>query len=977
MKFHQGFVIITLLFLSGLFYEVRANSPLESLRISAGDEAENEKKALQAEVLVRKSEDQALAQIRDLLKRHRGEALEVELLFRLAELHMRRARTDRFFEIHRHSETVTKLAPQQVKKASQRREIRSAINTYEGIRRRFPKYQQMDLVLFNNAFARQLINEDRAAEKVYWEIIAKHPNSYLVPDAHLAIGEINFERRSYQKALDHFLKIEQYPASRAYAYGMYKASWAYYNLQDAVSAMKKLEQVVTYGQYVKDNQLDARLDLRNEALKDLALFYSDVLSAKGAVAYFLKWSRELEAWPQISLLVEIYKRHSKHSDVETVLLDTIRSVPDKEAVVLAHDELLHSYERALDRTKAVERLSLFVKHCKSLSPRSKAPEPEAVEVFELCRDQVVESSHQLASKWHSLWLRNDKHELFQKSASLAYSAYLEFADTTTEEMAQVRYNYGELLFNAKEFRKASESYALVRTAQPSPQLLHDGNYAAIVSLEQATGDKWNDKDEGLFKKLVETYTADSPKGAYVLDLKFKVAFITYDKGRYQEALPLLKEIGWSHNGTENGEKAQDLYLDVLNIKKRYSELKVAAAEVEAMAKKPARKAAVKAIYQQAYFAEIQSSVELGAGTGAAESFLTFAKENPASPLAPKAWWNASQILFEAENFNEGAQRCLEFAGLHPKNENSKECLGQAALHFEKMGQLDQAALALEKVATATEGAESRKALELAADFWALHGAATKADNLYEKLSTQMTAETMDKLLEKWHRLAQSKKLTSREKFLRARILSGQSPYRYELQAERVRELWEKKDLPGCFKAASEIVGSKNAPAHVKAVARYHQALVLQDEFEKQSVKARQERLAMVLAIKTEKLEKAQRAFQATISYRDPGHSLKALEGLAQIYLTYAQHMRTIQAPSDLSAEDQNFFRAEIENLAIPMEERGIEGVQQALKFAKDIKLRDDSVFRLQAWLDELNHRPKEAEFRRLEPQLLVPQGGEA
>ncbi len=967
--------LILVLFLGGA---VTAQAPLESIRLTPGDEMSNEKKSLQAELLIRKSEDQALAQIKDLLRKHRGEALEVELLFRLAELHMRRAKTERFFEIHRHSDTVTKLAPQHVKKASQKREIQQAISTYDNIRRRFPKYQQMDLVLFNSGFARQLINDDRSAEKLYWEIIAQHPNSYLVPDAHLAIGEINFERRGYQKALEHFLKIEDYPASRAYSYGMYKASWAYYNLQRSVDAMKKLEQVVTYGQYVKDNNLDSRLDLRAEALKDLALFYSDVMKAKGAVAYFMKWSRELSAWPQVHMLTEIYKRHGKHEDIEVVLLDVINMIPDKSAVIAAYDELLMTHERALNRDKAVERLNLFVRYCKGLAPRGKMPAEEAVELFDSCKGKVVESSHHLASKWHGLWIKNNKHELFQKSASLAYLAYLEFADPVTEEMAQVRFNYGELLFNGEEFRKASGSYALVRTAKPSQQLLHDGNYAAIVSLERATGDTWNDKDEQHFKKLVTSYLEDSPKGKYSLDLRFKVAFIAYQKGRYDEAMPQLKELGWAHKGTENGERAQDLYLDILNIKKRYGDLKQAAAEVGEMTRSSERKAKVKNIYQEAYFAEVQTSVEAGAGIQAAQSFLAFSKENPKSPLASKAWWNATQILFDAEEYKEGSQKCLEFAAAYPKDDQAKECLVQAALHFEKMGHLDQAAHALEMGAKLSQGAEAQKTLELAADFWALGGADSKADGLYDKLFSSSAAADQDRVLTKWHRLAQSRGMKARERLLRERVLAlPKSAYKFELLAEQVESSFSKGDLPGAFRAASGIVGSSAAPSHLKAKARYFQARVLQDEFEKQSVKARPERLALVLGIKTEKLEKAQQAFQATISYRDSEYSLKALEGLAQIYLTYAQDMRTISAPQELSAQEQAQFRAELENLAIPMEEKGIEGVEQALRFAKDVKLRDDSAHRIQTWLDQLNHQPAGLDVRSFQPQPYLPRGGDA
>src|SRR5690606_4817091 len=128
-----------------------------------------------------------------------------------------------------------------------------------------------------------------------------------------------------------------------------------------------------------------------EALKDLALFYSDVMHSKGAVAYFTKQARELEVWPFVSILAEIYKRHGKYADVEVVLRDVIKMIPDKSAIIAAHNELLMTHERSLDRDKAVDRLSQFVRYCKGLAPKGKDPASEAVEIYEECRNKIVDS----------------------------------------------------------------------------------------------------------------------------------------------------------------------------------------------------------------------------------------------------------------------------------------------------------------------------------------------------------------------------------------------------------------------------------------------------------------------------------------------------------------------------------------------------------------------------------------------------------
>ena len=288
VRFAQLLIILTALYFGSTVFakEGKPKDIHNELKMVDGDERGNEVKALKTELLVERSEKKALQQIKYLIKKYRGKSIEPEMWFRLAELHMRRAKTERFFEIHRQSDTVTSLIPKRVRKASQSKEIRSAIKVYEKIRKRFRKFEKYDLVLFNNAFARQQLGHNKLAEKIYWEIVKRFPNSILVPDAHLAIGEINYDRRNFKFALQHFQMIEKFPNSRVYPYGLYKAAWCQYNLNDAVAAMGQLEKVVKYGQYITKNKLDSRLDLRKEALRDMSLFYGEVYEAKDAVAYF-------------------------------------------------------------------------------------------------------------------------------------------------------------------------------------------------------------------------------------------------------------------------------------------------------------------------------------------------------------------------------------------------------------------------------------------------------------------------------------------------------------------------------------------------------------------------------------------------------------------------------------------------------------------------------------------------------------------
>ena len=556
----------------------------KELKLQVGDEAGNEVKALKTELLVIKSEKKALDQLLHLQTKYANTRMEPEILFRLAELYMRRARSERFFEVHKGDQQIMSFAPTMVKEASEAAEIRKAIAFYVRIQEKYPRFHAMDVVYFNGAYAHQQVGEDNEAEALFQRLIKEQGGSPLIPDAYLSIGEINFKARKYQVALENFKHIREFPQSRVYPYGLYKAAWSYYNLQDAASGMVELEDVIKFGAMVAQKKWDSKLDLRKEALGDLALFYGDTKDSKAAVDYFRAQAMELDASTYIMHLVAIYKRHGRFNDVELVLKELLAKMPTSEAVPQAHEELVWNYDHTKHPAAAATQMEAFNAYCEALpakvDPKAKksvsAPRSE-------CSDKIAEISKKLASKWHATWkkfgepLSGDGAGEMSASAQRAYKLYFKAVSPKDVEVSSVRYAYAELLFARKDYREASESYAMIADYQKSglqvdAKIAQDARYGAVLSLEKSVNDKWSDEDEKRFNVLTDEYLAHHANGQYALELRFKRAFIAYEKERYDEAAPQFKKIGWDKYTAEQASnekiaKAQDLYLDILNIKK--------------------------------------------------------------------------------------------------------------------------------------------------------------------------------------------------------------------------------------------------------------------------------------------------------------------------------------------------------------------------------------------------------------------------
>jgi TolA-binding protein len=921
----------------------KANLPLAELKLVEGDEKGNDLKSLKAELMVARAEAQAVKQAQMLLKKHAGTPMEADLHFRLAELYMRRAKTDRFFEVHRESETIVRLAPRIAKESSSRATITKAADTYGLIQKKFPQFPQMDLVIYNHAFARQTLGQERDAEQLYIQLVAKCPNSFLVPDAHLALGEIVFGRNQFSAALAHFDAIRAYPKSRVYPYGLYKAAWTHYNMRDAALGLKKLEEVVAFGKYVAANKIDARLDLRKEALNDMTLFYEDVFSSKDAFAYFKEQAGEQEVGPILLRMGSLYERHSRFNDQRVVLDKFIEELPKSPLLPKVHNDLVVAYDQLRQKDKSIERLAKFSELCQPQETKS---------VYSECTASLRETSIRLAKKWLRAWKKLPSDTSYADASEKAFGVYLAIP-ADTEENRQSRFAYAELLFSRNKFREASAQYAQVSKTGAPGELTHNASYAAVLSLEKAVGEKWSNEDEKTFHELAQAYVSKNSKGQYRLDIEYKMGLLAYEKERFLEAAPIFLRLGKEFPMVEKGQKSQDLFLDILNIKKDYRGVRNYAQELLKLNFEPSRELKMRKLYEQAYFLEVQGMEEKQNFKGALAEYQVFAKQNPNSELTEKAMWNSMQLHYKLNDAWNGAKAGEEFAVKFSKSSNATNALLRSAQTFEQMGQLTEAARVLEVLAVRDEKSAARWR-ELAADFYSMDNNAVNARRLYAELKNQGNQEARTRMLNKLE--AVEKQYGTPESH--AAMLKTLIDLNIQPQANLAKVAMVEKDLEKgrneeAFNQARRYLGA-GMNANQKARLRLVQAKILEQEFLKASIKARAERVGTVLAIKTEKLQKAQEAFQSAIKYGDPRVSVEAFERLYGCYSSYVKALKEMPTPTGLTKEDEQAFRAELGNLVVPLEEKSVDTLAQAVKFSKSQGFLDGTTARLEAELAKLN-----------------------
>ncbi len=906
--------------------------------------------SLKTELLIQQNEKKAMSQLNKLINKQKGTPLEADLLFRKAELYMRMSKTDRFFDIHRESSTIVRLAPKRVHKANPKRNIRAAISIYENLIRRHKNYRDLDLVLFNNGFARQQLGQIEKSESNYLRVISDFPHSNLVPESHLAIGEMRFDKNNFNKAKYHYEAIKKYPQSRVYPYGRYKLAWALYNLESGNKAISELEAVIAYSQ--KSENSKNHLDLKNEALNDLVLFFSDTYPSKNALSYFRKVAGDKDAVSYVLKLAKLYKRHGKLSSEQRVLKDIIADMKSDPNVSTAYDRLIRSHNDSRQWANIRNELESFFAHC-DVKMKWNRDNPELVQS---CQKTFDGLALHFIKKWDEKDIKQPNVPQRVSSLDLAYRLYLERAIGKDQEPS-VRYAFAEFLYRKKNYKEASENYYLVAQRTNDKKIKHDASYASIFTLQKSVQDKWTEPEsEKRYMELAAFYIQEHPKGKFVEKVDFKRAFIVYDNARYAEAAPLLKKLGEKYSKKKQGRKAQDLYLDILNINKDYSGIKSYTTTLLGQENLPERKKKLKSLYEQSYFAEIQSLETKLKTKEAIDSYRKFAIENQTSPLADKAMWNRIQLVQKTSDLYELAIAANEMNQFFPNSQFTKDALILSAQAYEDLGELSHAKNALGKLKKLDKQERSKWEL-LEIQFSFLLGEKINHEaKLLELAKNKNYSLKSQSLL--WFLKEQGRLSVKAKKYLEE---NAKPEYKSQIMLERAQDFFRRQNYREAFKISSKVISKKSKSlSEQKAQARFLQAQILSLEHKNQSVKARPERIALVVGLKTEKLEKTQKAFQAAISYsQDPKLIVDSLVALSELYTQYSNDIRSMKLPKEVPPQDAKAFYAEIENLAMPIEEKGVETMEDALKQAQKLALYDGSISLIREKLAKLNLKKPE------------------
>jgi tetratricopeptide (TPR) repeat protein len=659
--------------------------------------------------------DQSIQQLYGLTQKFRSSSRRGELWLRLAELYVEKSRLVES-RIQAQYQTVSEEA---IKQNRQPPPINlkpaleynlKAIQLYEWFLRDFPKDPKVDKALFFLGYNNFEVGQVEKGKNYYQQLTKNYPGSQYILESHFALGEFYFENEKWREALPYYQKVAGEESSPLQAFALYKLAWSQYKTNQAKPALANLERVIAMGRRkaAQDGESAgvSRIRLGNEAMKDLVQFYGMTGEHTNAKQYFERLAGEAAAEKMVEQLAYYYIDSGQREAARNLFNSIVKQSPTNPKAYDYQYQLVQLYLAVGDNANFKKELFVWIENYGPTSTWAKANAKDtellekSAQLMESTLRNYVLQAHQTA--------QNSKTETSRKLAKEGYEAYFNFFKTGPNQ-DEMRFFYGELLYEVEEYSKAAASYAWLLENSTSGKYREKASLNSLLSLEKELpspeeikkiiGNTIQPIEFDIKIKRFETislkYFAEYPKGENVLAIKYRLGSLYYYYNQFDKAVNVFWDVIKENPKSQYAEYSSNLILDVYNLKKDYAGLDKAADELLKMPNIGSGKLGeqIRSVKERSAFKQAQDSQGTNDLVKAAQNFEEFAKNNPKSPLAITAIFNAAVNYEKGNQLMPAVRNYRKISALTSKEHLTIAAQSKKSLPgiFEKLGQYELAA----------------------------------------------------------------------------------------------------------------------------------------------------------------------------------------------------------------------------------------------------------------------------------------------
>jgi tetratricopeptide (TPR) repeat protein len=941
---------------------------------SADKQTTTGKAALQAEEIKRlkrdiQKVDKSIAVTKELVNRSKGERYLPDLYFRLAELHIEKSRLV-YFRILEEAGADDKSAVV----APEARLLKDqAIAIYRRILSEHKDYPDNDKITFFIAHEYRELGNFEEMIKTYEELVSKFPKSQFRFEAWLILGDYHFDRGEIDNAMAEYKKILANPETYAHNMARYKTGWCWINKDNEKKAVSLWEEAVRTPTPAEpgtnpDPDAPKRLDVRREALKDLAFYYAEARDPRRAIPFFEELTKSREEY---QIVLEKLARRFQIKTMFQEAADVYRELISISADLDRNIEWAQAVYDASVQGRDLKKADSDVKMLAEISARYKYWWRASDEDKKALLD-FEQLSRDLATKLQALAKERADEQMHARAAD-AYKAYLSVFDDSPEYLA-MQWNYAEALYASKQYVRAGVQYEEILRLTGEGGALSAGAaktasngakkpaaaarntdadrkqamYSAIVSYFEALkretkGTRFHSMmaREGI-KDLGGSFVAKFPTDTNTPQVKFNVARAYYEQALYDDSIKLFNAFVKEHPRHKDSVTAAELVLDAYAQKEDFSGLANAARDLQKVPN--FGDAALKGRF--AKMAEQAEQEEINRKTIAAEGkvqevLASFIVEKQGTEIAAKALYQAFVIARDRRNFEDMLSAGRQLIDGYADSEFAKEVLPALAEQSLRISQVEQAAAYYEEYSRRfPKGQASDELLEGAAMIRLELGEYGGAVTNFERLTRQGAAEKRTRF---YALMAQA-------------ALEGGDWRKAESAASQILEDPAHGVLAGAIVGEAAIRAGdldEGAAMLMSAIqlgkggqgmrdgkqwlgrAQYVLGEAARKNFEQIQFGGGND--GEVLQAKFESLQALQGAYIGAIQAGDPEWAMGALYRIAAAYSDAADFLDNAPVPGGLTPEEEAAYKTELKSRADPLRQQGKEALEVCRSKAKQLE----------------------------------------
>ena len=844
------------------------------------------------EPTIEDSKVKAAQSYRDLLKEDSDPALNFEARRRLADLQLE-ASEEQLLEDEGVDVQISSFA--------------DAIRLYEDLLKGYPNYERNDRIMYQLARAYEDDGRSEDALAILNRLVAEHPDTAYLDEAHFRRGEILFVSQAYGEAESAYRHVLNYgDSSRYYEQALYKHGWSFFKQalheESLASFLQLLDRRLINAEDpsavpVLEEMPRAERELIEDAFRVMSISLS-YLPGNDVVAEFFA-GEQTRAYEYLvyESLGDLYLENERYTDAAETYASFPKANPNhvraprfQKKVIQALDEGGFPTMVLAAKEDYAERFGLSSEFWTNHNPDDL---PDDVSFL---KSNLVD----LAQHYHAEAQIGKAQADYQK-ATKWYRGYIEYfpEDTKTPGM---NFLLAEILYESGDYQAATSEYERTAYAYPFHEQSAEAGYAALLSAskneENLSGEDrvvWQRQSIDSSIRFATAFEIH-PESNRVLA---KAAEDLFDLNEFSQAAGVAEKVtqrdgvepklqltaftvlGHSQFDMQDYLKAEFAYVQALVIMQPDDEKR------ESMVERLAS-----SVYKQGEAAKTQGDLQAAVG-----HFNRVKDVAPSSSVRPVADYDAAAAMIELQDFAGAAQVLKQFRANYPDHELSAEVDSKLAFTYLASDQPEQAAEELTNIARKTTDSSLKEE-----SLWQAASLFEKAGNL------SRTEQTLEYYIESFPSPVEQA-MEARQKLADMNKSAGKNN-RYDH--------WLDEIIKADASAGSQRTDRTKYLAAKASLVRARPSL---DAYRGTRLTAP---LKASLKVKKVRLEEALSAYGRAADYGVSEVTTAATFSIGEIYSDFGKALMESERPGELSAEEIEQYDILLEEQAYPFEEKAIE-----------------------------------------------------